>query len=54
MNINKTEALEALEAIKARHKMPGRCSALSSEFCECLLCLCDRVRDYIEHQEVKQ
>lgn len=54
MDTNKTEALEALEAIKARYKGPGRCSALSSEFCECLLCLCDRVRDYIERQEGKK
>lgn len=55
MTTTKVEAVEALEAIKARFKTPGCCSVISKgPFCECLLCLCDRVRDYIEQDQSQE
>lgn len=55
IKVSKTEATDALDAIKARFKTPGCCFVLSKgPFCECILCLCDRVREYIEQGQAAE
>ena len=48
----KADTIEALNTIKGNFKTPGCCFILTElktgKVCGCVLCLCDKVRDYIE------